>query len=107
MAQRHGVQRQLMRRVRANLAELDRQLAGQKSCVRLLVEGGWYAVVRVPVTRSDEELAIALVREKRVMAHPGHFYDFESDGYLVVSLIGDEGEFVKGIGAIVGLLNEG
>ena len=105
MAQRHDIQRQLREQVRANLAELDRQLAGQKSCSRLCVEGGWYAVLRVPVTRSDEELAIALVREKRVMVHPGHFYDFESDGYLVVSLIAEEREFREGATAIVELLN--
>jgi len=40
-----------------------------------------------------------------VMVHPGHFYDFESDGYLVVSLIGDEGEFMKGVEAILDLPN--
>jgi len=97
LEQRKSIQRQLRSRVRANLAELDRQLARQKACERLAVEGGWYAVLRVPVTRSDEELAIELVREKRVLVHPGHFYDFPSDGYLVVSLIGEEGEFGEGV----------
>src|SRR5579863_528871 len=87
LEQRKDIQRQLMERVYANLAELDRQLAGQKTCERLSVEGGWYAVLRVPVTRSDEELAIELVREKAVVVHPGHFYDFPGDGYLVLSLI--------------------
>ncbi len=87
LEQRKDIQRQLMERVHANLAELDRQLAGQKACERLSVDGGWYAVLRVPVTRSDEELAIELVREKGVVVHPGHFYDFPSDGYLVLSLI--------------------
>jgi len=97
LAQRKSIQAQLMDRVRANLAELDRQLAEQQACQRLEVEGGWYAIVRVPVMRSDEELAIELVREKSVMVHPGHFYDFQSDGYLVLSLIGVEEEFAAGI----------
>ena len=96
LEQRKSVQRQLMERVRANLAELDRQLAGQKVCQRLNVEGGWYAVLRVPVTRSDEELAIELVREKALLVHPGHFYDFENDGYLVLSLIPELEEFASG-----------
>ena len=61
------------------------------------MEGGWYAVLRVPVTRSDEELAIELVREKSVIVHPGHFYDFATDGYLVLSLITPAGEFAAGI----------
>jgi aspartate/methionine/tyrosine aminotransferase len=97
LEQRRSIQRQLLERVERNLAELDRQLAGQKACQRLEVEGGWYAVLRVPVTRSDEELAIELAREKRVLVHPGHFYDFPSDGYLVVSLIAPEGEFREGV----------
>ncbi len=54
-------------------------------------------MLRVPVTRSDEELAIELVREKSVLVHPGHFYDFESDGYLVLSLIAPEAEFKEGV----------
>jgi len=105
LEQRKDIQRQLMERVQRNLAELDRQLAGQKACERLLVEGGWYAVLRVPVTRSDEELAIELVREKCVLVHPGHFYDFPSDGYLVVSLITAEGEFGEGIERVLQYLN--
>jgi alanine-synthesizing transaminase len=105
MEQRESIQRQLMERVRANLAELDRQLAQQRACQRLSVEGGWYAVLRVPVTRSDEELAIELVREKSVVVHPGHFYDFPSDGYLVLSLITRAGEFAEGISAVLGKLN--
>jgi aspartate/methionine/tyrosine aminotransferase len=97
LEQRKNIQRQLMERVRGNLAELDRQLAEQTTCSRLRVEGGWYAVLRVPVTRSDEELAIELVREKAVVAHPGHFFDFPSDGYLVLSLITAEQEFGEGV----------
>jgi alanine-synthesizing transaminase len=105
LEQRKNIQQQLMARVRANLAELDRQLVGQKACQRLEVEGGWYAILRVPVTQSDEELAIELVREKRVLVHPGHFYDFPSDGYLVVSLIALEEEFAQGVREVLRHLN--
>jgi len=105
LEQRKDIQRQLMERVTKNLAELDRQLAQQKSCERLTVDGGWYAVLRVPVTRSDEELAIELVREKSVLVHPGHFYDFPSDGYLVLSLIANEEEFGEGVGRVLWKLN--
>ena len=101
LEQRVGVQRQLLERIRANLAELDRQLAGQEACSLLDVKGGWYAVMRVPVTRSDEELAIELVREKAVVVHPGHFYDFAGDGYLVLSLITELGEFKEGISRVI------
>ena len=105
LEQRKDIQRQFLERVKTNLAELDRQLAAQNACERLSVEGGWYAVLRVPVTRSDEELAIELVRDKSVVVHPGHFYDFPGDGYLVLSLITPAGEFAEGIRAALGKLN--
>jgi alanine-synthesizing transaminase len=101
LEQRKSIQRQLLERVRANLSELDRQLARQQACQRLELEGGWYAVLRVPVTRSDEELAIELVREKQVLVHPGHFYDFASDGYLVVSLIAIADELREGMARVL------
>jgi len=94
---RHGFQEQLMARVRINLAELDKQLGPQKSCTRLELEGGWYAVLRVPATCPDEALAIEVLRSKGVSVHPGHFYDFPEDGYLIVSLITSEGEFAEGM----------
>jgi len=101
LAQRRAFQEQLMARVRRNLAELDRQLASQRVCSRLELEGGWYAVLRVPATCSDEDLALSLLNDSGVYVHPGHFYDFSSDGYLVVSLIGEEVEFKKGLKALV------
>jgi alanine-synthesizing transaminase len=106
LAQRDQIQPQLMRRVRDNLAELDRQLAQQKSCTRLDVEGGWCAVIRVPVTRSDEDLTIELLRKTAVLAHPGHFYDFPQDGYLVLSLITAAEQFQEGIARLLKYIAE-
>ena len=103
LQQRHEFQRQLMSRVRGNLAELDRQLATQKACSRLEIEGGWYAVLRVPATRTDEEVALDLLEKEGVYVHPGHFYDFPADGYLIVSLIGSEQEFGEGIRRLVSI----
>lgn len=99
--QRKTIQPQLMQRVRANLAELDRQLASQKSCTRLEVRGGWYAVLRIPITQSDEDFSIELLQRSGVLIHPGHFYDFASDGYLVLSLIAMEDEFRNGVAAVL------
>jgi len=102
LGQRHSFQKQLLARVRGNLAELDRQLAGQRTCTRLELEGGWNAVIRVPVTRSDEDLALELLATKGVYVHPGHFYDFSSGGHLVVSLVTPAPVFSAGIAGIVG-----
>lgn len=94
--QRKTIQPQLLNRIRTNLAELDRQLRQQNACARLAVEGGWYAVLRVPAIRSDEELAVDLLRKCGVLVHPGHFYDFPQDGYLVLSLISRVEDFREG-----------
>lgn len=101
LAQRQGFQAELMSRVRHNLAELDRQVVQQKSCSRLELEGGWYAVLRVPAIRSDEELALTLLQQDGVYVHPGHFYDFPGDGNLVLSLITPEREFAEGVDTIL------
>jgi len=101
LARRWTFHEQLMGRVRRNLAELDRQLALQKICSRLELEGGWYAVVRVPATHSDEEHALSLLNDLSIYVHPGHFYDFSSEAYLVVSLISKEEEFSTGMKRIL------
>jgi len=105
LEQRKSIQPQLLDRVQDNLAELDRQLAAQKTCQRLSVEGGWYAVLRVPITQTDEELAIDLLSRKSVLLHPGHFYDFPSDGYLVLSLIAQKAEFTEALHRVLQMLN--
>jgi aspartate/methionine/tyrosine aminotransferase len=107
LGQRKNIQPLLLDRVRMNLVELDRQLAQQKASQRLQVEGGWYAVLRVPVTRSDEDLAIDLLRQASVLVHPGHFYDFPRDGYLIISLLTQPREFGEGAGRILEFLNNG
>jgi len=101
LEERHGFQKQVMSRVRRNLAELDRQLAGQKAVSRLKVEGGWCAVLRVPATRSDEDLAISLLAAHGVSVHPGHFYDFSSKRVIVVSLLVPEMQFARGISELL------
>jgi alanine-synthesizing transaminase len=105
LEQRKNIQRQLLDRVLANLSELDRQLAAQTTCQRLSVEAGWYTVLRVPVTQTDEELAVDLLRRKSVLVHPGHFYDFPSDGYLVLSLITQEPEFAEASARVLETVN--
>jgi alanine-synthesizing transaminase len=104
LEQRHSIQPLLLDRVRANLSELDRGLAKQNTSRRLDAEGGWYAVIRVPVTQTDEDLAIEILRKVSVLVHPGHFYDFPSDGYLIVSLITPPQSFRHGIAQVIELL---
>src|ERR1700732_3513705 len=103
---RHNFQQQCTARTRNNLAQLDELLSTQKLCTRLNLEGGWYAVVKVPVTGRDDDLALKLLNIRGVYVHPGHFYDFPADGYLVVSLITPELPFATGIQALLALIGE-
>lgn len=102
---RHNFQQQCAERTRNNLAQLDKLLSTQQLCTRLNLEGGWYAILRVPVTGSDEEFALELLNTRGVYVHPGHFYDFPADGYLVVSLITPELPFAAGMEALVALID--
>jgi alanine-synthesizing transaminase len=104
LEQRGSFQQQLLLRVRQNLAELDRQLTRQKICSRFTVEGGWYVVVRVPVIRSDEALTLELLNSRDVSIHPGHFYDFSSEGFLILSLITPTDVFAQGVAQTLNLL---
>jgi alanine-synthesizing transaminase len=100
LEERRSIQEQLTQRVRENLIELDKQLSTQKLCQRLDVEGGWYAVLRVPATGSDEDRTITLLQATGVLVQPGHFYDFAAEGHLVVSLITPPDVFQTGMARI-------
>jgi alanine-synthesizing transaminase len=90
------MQAQLQYRISANLSFLDTMLRESKSLARLDREGGWYAVLRVPVTATDDELTVALLERFSVLVHPGHFFNFSQDGFLVLSLIPPHDKFKEG-----------
>jgi alanine-synthesizing transaminase len=105
LEQRRRIKPAIMQRLRANLAELDRRLAQHSACRRLEVDGGWYAILRVPVTQSDEDLAVAIVREECVLVYPGHFYDFSSDGFLVLSRLTPPSQFSEGVRRVLKVID--
>jgi len=94
---RHALQAQLQQRISANLSALDSMLRESKSLARLDREGGWYAILRVPVTGTDDDLTVALLERCSVLVHPGHFFNFSREGFLVLSLITPEQQFQEGL----------
>jgi alanine-synthesizing transaminase len=74
-------------RVRHNLELLRACTRRFPSCEVLRAEGGWSAVVRVPATRREEQMAVDLLEQERILIHPGYFFDFPHEAYLVVSLL--------------------
>ncbi len=94
-----ALQTEIGARTAANLGFARTALAGSAADV-LDVEGGWYATLRVPRVRGEEEYALELLNRADVLVQPGYFYDFESEAYLVVSLLTEEGVFREGIARI-------
>ena len=97
---RELVQGQIRERLEANLAWLRATLAGStaESTASLLdVEGGWYAILRVPQTWSEEEWVRRLLEEQAVLVQPGYFYDFATEAYLVLSLLTPPSTFREGV----------
>jgi len=81
------VRAQIQARIRENLATLRQLAAGFPSVAVLPVEGGWSAVLQVPAVRSEDALAMELLETDDVLVHPGYFFDFPREAYLVVSLL--------------------
>jgi aspartate/methionine/tyrosine aminotransferase len=104
LAATESVRDQIRARTASNLAtaraifETSPGETGTGSVCRILnVEGGWNIVIQVPRTRSEEEWALGLLRDADVLVQPGFFYDFESEAYLVVSLLTETVVFQEGI----------
>ena len=104
LAQRHGIQSQILARTQANLRKLDELLNPGLPISRLKVEGGWYAILRVPSTHSDEDWAANLLTRAGVYVHPGHFYDFPSHGFLVLSLLSAPDVFGEALRRTISLI---
>jgi aspartate/methionine/tyrosine aminotransferase len=96
------VQEQILERLRSNLEHLRTTVRGHDRFRLLDVEGGWYAILRVPQVRSEEDSVLALL-DRGVLVQPGFFYDFESEAYLVISLLTPEPVLQEGINRIMGL----
>ncbi|NOT46101.1 MAG: aminotransferase class I/II-fold pyridoxal phosphate-dependent enzyme [Acidobacteria bacterium] len=93
-----GAVREAIRaRTADNLVRARRLVAAFPSCEILRAEGGWSAVIRVPATRGEEELTLDLLERAHALVHPGYFFDFPREAFLVVSLLGPSAAFEDGL----------
>ncbi|HEV8537956.1 MAG TPA: pyridoxal phosphate-dependent aminotransferase [Bacteroidota bacterium] len=90
----NDIRRQILNRIKENykcLSTLSNHLRkesfGQSPITNLPTEGGWYAILKVPRTKSDEEWALELLEKKNLYLYPGYFFDMVEEGHLVVSLL--------------------
>ena len=105
LAHSGDIQSQILERVRTNLRKLDSMLAPGLPLSRLKVEGGWYAILKAPATRSDEDWAAGLLTQTGVSVHPGHFYDFSTEGFLVLSLLPAPDVFADAAGRVISFIS--
>lgn len=92
-----AVRNEVRARAARNLTAVDRCLGPSSPITRLRVDGGWYATLRLPRTRAEEEWVTGLLEEDGVLAHPGAFFDFDAEAFVVVSLLTPEKDLATGL----------
>ena len=101
------VRAQILARVRQNLVTLRSQAAAFPAVNVLPVEGGWSVVLQVPAVRSEDALALELLEMDDVLVHPGYFFDFAREAYIVVSLLPPPAVFEQAVGRVLRRVSAG
>jgi aspartate/methionine/tyrosine aminotransferase len=97
----HAIRDRILDRVRGNYRELVSRAAGVPGVTVLPADAGWSAVIRVPAIAGEEQLVLDLLDRHAVVIHPGYFFDFAHEAFLVVSLLPEPAEFVRGVDAVL------
>jgi hypothetical protein len=97
LQQRKAIQRQMVSRLKENSRFLKEQLAQTGNCNVLQREGGWYAILEISDPVSDEDRVLQLLKKDNTLVHPGYFYGFDREGFVVVSLLTPVDVFQAGI----------
>jgi aspartate/methionine/tyrosine aminotransferase len=95
-----SVREQIQQRIRSNYKTLCDRAAQTPACQVLRVEAGWSAVIQVPTLETEEDLVLRLLDGHGVLVHPGYFFDFSRESFLVISLLTPSQQFRTGIDCI-------
>lgn len=101
------LQGQIRERIRNNRKFLEETTRGASGCRLLNADGGWYAVMRISTASSEEEMVCALLEKDHVFVHPGYFFDFAEEAFVVVSLLPREETFREGVRRLLSRLTAG
>jgi len=96
-----AIRRQIGDRVRANYRWLQASATAAPACRVLRSDAGWYAVMQVPALESEEDLVVRLLAADGVLAHPGYFFDFPRESFVIVSLLPRASDFASGVGCLL------
>jgi aspartate/methionine/tyrosine aminotransferase len=100
LAESGALQRQINERLRENRSWLAARLKG-KDVELLEADGGWNAVLRSAGWKEEEEIALRLLEKERLAVYPGYFFEFESRGSFVISLLPEPALFQKGVAPLL------
>jgi aspartate/methionine/tyrosine aminotransferase len=96
-----AIRSQILARLKRNLEALRRAAAAFPSLAVLPVEGGWSVVIQVPSLANEDALVLALLEHDDVLVHPGYFFDFSREAFVVVSLLVAPAVFDRGIARVL------
>lgn len=96
-----AVRRQIVERVQTNDRALRAAASAHPAVDVLHAEAGWSTVLRVPSTRSEEDLVVDLLEQDRILVHPGFFFDFPHEAFVVLSLLPEPAVFADGVGRLL------
>jgi hypothetical protein len=100
------IRRQIAERVNANHETLQALAASNPKVEILHADGGWSAVMRVPAVRFEEEVVLHLIERASVLVHPGFFFDFPHEAFLIVSLLPEPAAFAEGVCRVMERVSE-
>jgi aspartate/methionine/tyrosine aminotransferase len=94
---RRSIQKQISSRIDLNSKFLEKQTANTSNCRMLKREGGWYSIIKIADDLTDEDRVLKLLDYDNVLVHPGYFYDFDREGFIVLSLLSPVETFQTGV----------
>ena len=88
-------------RVMTNLAKCRELIATRLDMTLLEPDAGWCVVLQVPATESEDHMVLRLLEEQHVLVHPGYFFDFPKEAFLVLSLLPPPDVFADGVARVI------
>ena len=96
------IRTQIQQRVRDNFVAISKIASRYPACSIMPLEAGWYAVMQVPAVKSEEMIVLDVLDRTGILVHPGYFFDFEREAFLVISLLPDPAIFAEAVEALLG-----
>jgi alanine-synthesizing transaminase len=100
------IRQAIQARLARNLTALEARLEWYPSVSLLAPEGGWSAVLQVPAFEPEETLVVGLIEREGILVHPGYFFDFPREAFLVLSLLPQPGVFDHGLARVLARITE-